>query len=268
MRAVAVALEVQDAVDEVLEDAGPRDVSVLRHVPDEERGDAQLLRHAEHPARCLADLGHRARRRAELRRVERLHGVDHAHVGPLPLEGGADLVEVRLRQDVHVGSAAEPVGAELHLRRRLLTRDEQDPPVGAQRAERHQQERRLPDPRVAADEDEARGHEPAAENAVELGDARRDPLGVGRLDVDEAEQRPSCRLSRAFRHRGDPLLDERAPASARRALAEPLPGRVPALGAGVLDCRGLCHGRPIVGPGSDVSRLLGQSRDDAGTDLH
>src|SRR6187200_2962568 len=47
VRAVAVALEVQDAVDEVLEDPRSRDVPVLRHVPDEERGNPQLLRNAE-----------------------------------------------------------------------------------------------------------------------------------------------------------------------------------------------------------------------------
>ena len=52
----------------------------------------------------------------------------------------------------------------------------------------HEEERRLADPGVAGDEHEARRDEAAAEHAVELGDAGRDPLGVGGLDLDEAEQ--------------------------------------------------------------------------------
>ena len=44
VRAVAVALELQDAVDEVLEDARAGDRAVLRHVPDEDRRDAVRLR--------------------------------------------------------------------------------------------------------------------------------------------------------------------------------------------------------------------------------
>ena len=41
---VAVALELEHAVDEVLEHARPGDRAVLRHVADEERRDARLLR--------------------------------------------------------------------------------------------------------------------------------------------------------------------------------------------------------------------------------
>ena len=50
MLVVAVALELEHAVDEVLEHARAGDRPVLRHVADEDRGDARLLRHAQQPA--------------------------------------------------------------------------------------------------------------------------------------------------------------------------------------------------------------------------
>ena len=228
MRAIAVALELEDAVDEVLEHARARDDTLLRHVTHEERGDALLLRHAEKPAGCLTHLSDRARCGAQLGSVERLHGVDHADLGPLSLESRADLVEIRLGKDVHICASAEPVGAQLHLRYRLLARDEQNSVLGAQGAQRHEEERRLPDPGVSADKHEAGRDQPSAEDAVELGDAGGDPLGIACLHIDEPEERPACSGCRAFGHGGDPLLDEGPPASARGALAEPLPGRVPA----------------------------------------
>ena len=46
---VAVALELQHAVDEVLEHPRPGDGAVLRHVADQDRRDARLLRHPEQP---------------------------------------------------------------------------------------------------------------------------------------------------------------------------------------------------------------------------
>ena len=253
MRAVAVALEVEDAVDEVLEHARAGDGALLRHVADEERRDALLLGHAQEPAGRLAHLRHGAGRGAELGRVERLDGVDDADVGLLALERRADLVEVRLGQDVDVAGAAEPVGAQLHLRRGLLAGDEHGLPLPGHGLEGHEQERGLADPGVAGDEDEARGDEAAAEHAVELGDSGRDPLGLGGLDLDEPEERPTGRLGAAHpgcgRERA--LLDQAPPRPARGTAAEPLPGRVPALGACVLEGR-LRHRRPSLGRRSDA----------------
>jgi hypothetical protein len=56
MRVVAVAFELQDAVDEVLQHARPRDGAVLRHVPDEEEGHPGLLRHPQEARRRLPHL--------------------------------------------------------------------------------------------------------------------------------------------------------------------------------------------------------------------
>ena len=168
MGVVAVALELQHAVDEVLEHPRPGDRAVLRHVADEERGDAVLLRDAQQAARRLAHLRDRAGRRADLLRPERLHRVDHADGRPLALERLADDVELGLREDLDPVAAAEAGGAQLHLRHRLLAGDEERPPLERDRAERVQQQRRLADARLAADEHDRRRHEPAAEHAVEL----------------------------------------------------------------------------------------------------
>ena len=55
---VAVALELEHAVDQVLEHARARDRAVLRDVPDQESRDLQLLRDSEEPSRGFTDLGH------------------------------------------------------------------------------------------------------------------------------------------------------------------------------------------------------------------
>src|SRR5215211_7244590 len=78
----------------------------------------------------------------------------------------------------------EPLGAQAHLRRRLLSRDVEDPMSGAaQVAERHPRQRALADPRRAAEQDQRPGHEPATEHAIELGDAGQQPVYSRRLDV-------------------------------------------------------------------------------------
>jgi hypothetical protein len=117
--------------------------------------------------------------------VRGLDRVDHAHGGTLCLERGADRLELRLGEDLDPRGAAQPLGPELHLRDRLLARDEQRAPFLRHLGERGQQQRRLADSRLTADEDERRRHQPAAEDAVELGHAGRDPLRFVCLHVHE-----------------------------------------------------------------------------------
>ena len=54
---VAVALELEHAVDEVLEHAWPGDRAVLGDVPDEDRRHASALRDSQKAARGLTYLG-------------------------------------------------------------------------------------------------------------------------------------------------------------------------------------------------------------------
>ena len=252
MRVVAVTLELEDAVDEVLEHARPGNRAVLRHVADEDRGHARLLRDPHEAAGSLANLRHRPRRRGDVRGVERLDGIDDAHVGPLALERLADDVELGLREDPDRLGAADASGAKGDLCRRLLARDEHGAlPRPRHRAENAQQERRLPDPRLAGNENERGGHEPASEHAVELGNSRRQPVGFRRAHL--AERHGGRHAAGRMRNRGlHALLDERAERSAAGALSEPARAGRAALGADVLG-RPSGH-RASLGTGSDAIR--------------
>ena len=166
--------------------------------------------------------------------MQRLHGVDHAHVGALLLERRADGVEIRLRQDADRLGPAQACGSERDLGRGLLPGHEQCASPGpSDRAQRAQEERGLADPRLAADEDERGGHEPSSEHAVELGNSGRDPLPFARRDVAERRRRPRSRRGRLLR--GVQLLGERAESAAAGALPEPARAGGAALGAHVLD---------------------------------
>ena len=142
--------------------------------------------------------------------VERLHRVDHAHLGPLGVERGQHRVEVGLGQHGHLErGAGQPLGAQADLRGRLLARDVQRAPPGAlQVPERHRGQRRLADARRAADQHQRAGDEPAAQDAVELADRG--------LEADVAHglhRRQPHRLDRAAR-RSPCARAPRPPASA------------------------------------------------------
>ena len=252
VRVVAVTLELEHAVDEMLEHARPGNRSVLRHVTDEDRGHARLLRNPHEPAGRLAHLRDGPRRRGDVRGVESLDGIDDAHVGPLALERLADGVELGLRQDAHRLGAADARGAKGDLRRRLLARDEH----GAlsrprHRAENAEQERRLPDPRLAGHENERGWHEPASEHAVELRNPRRQAVGFRRAHLAERHGgRDSAGRLRSRRLHS--LLDERPERSAAGALPEPARARRAAVGTHVLG-RPSSHGASL-GTGSDALR--------------
>ena len=96
---VAVALELEHAVDEMLEHAWAGDGSVLRHVPDEDGRDAGLLRDAHQAGGRLAHLRDGPGRGSDVGRMEGLHRVDDADVRTVAHERIADGVELGLGQD-------------------------------------------------------------------------------------------------------------------------------------------------------------------------
>src|SRR5438093_5206628 len=71
----AVALEVEDGVDQVLEHARAGERALLGHVADEKAGDTARLRARDQQRRRLAHLSHAAGRGAEGAGVERLDRV-------------------------------------------------------------------------------------------------------------------------------------------------------------------------------------------------
>ena len=142
-------------------------------------------------------------------------------------EGGSIAITTRLR-DV-AGALAETVGTQLHLERRLLARDVQRLVVERLEARRDlEQQRRLADAGLAADEDERPRHDAAAEHAVELVDAGRDALGDCDVDLVDApgfrRNAGKCRMLRGGRRgRGrEGFFGERVPLAALGAPPEPL----------------------------------------------
>ena len=83
----------------------------------------------------------------------------------------------------------EPLGAQLHLRGRLLARDvEHLAAGGGEVGEGGGGERGLADAGSAADQDERAGHHPAPEHAVELADAGVEPFDLRCLDLPERDR--------------------------------------------------------------------------------
>ena len=248
MGVVAVALELEHAVDEVLEHARPGDGAVLRHVADEERRDARLLRR-----RAGAGSPPRAPARPS-------PGVEPSSAAYSVCTESITQTSGRSRSSV-AQTASSSVSARIstcsqppsRAARSFTCATDSSPVTSSARldceigAERHQEQRRLADARLAADEHERRRHEPAAEHAVELVDTGRDPRRLLGDDVDEAKQRP--RLGRLGAARRCGLLDHRPERAAARAAPEPPAGDRAALGARVLDGRcfrhaGHCTRRP------------------------
>ena len=168
--AAEIALEIQHGVDHVLEHARPRERALLRHVADEQRRHVVRLRVAHELRRALAHLTHGARRRLQLLAEQRLDRIDREHA---ELFAGADAsqdrLDTRLGQELerHLADAqalrAQPDLVERLLARHVATRD-----ARREIRERAQQQRRLADSRVTAEQHDAARHEPAAEHAVEL----------------------------------------------------------------------------------------------------
>ena len=204
---------------------GPGDGALLGHVPDQDDADAARLGQALQAGRGLAHLRHRSRRGRELLVPERLDGVDDADLGSGRLDRGADGLELGLGQHADARRRAQALGAQAHLLRRLLARHEQHRALSADRAQHGRRQARLADARLAAEQHERPGHEPAAEHAIELGDAGADARRGARLDGRERHHDAGLRAlaARAAARvvgRGR-LLDQRREGTAVGAAAEP-----------------------------------------------
>ena len=202
---------------------------------------------------------------------DRLDAVDDDQLGAGALDRRHDRRQRRLGGHPQVRpDGAEPLGAHADLLRALLGRDVERrtrPP-----RQELEQERALADARLAAEQRDRSGDDPAAEHSVELADARRLGLGQQRIDVvQQAElgHRRRGRGERAAGHRGrQHLLDEGVPRPAARALPGPLRVLRPAVAAQVHRSR-LGHARSMTrgchgAAGYRLPRLLPGRRSTAG----
>jgi hypothetical protein len=170
---MSLAFEVEDCVDHVLEHLGARERAVLRHVADQHGWNVLGLCGKEELRCRLAHLSDAAWRRLEFDREDRLHRVDHDERRLQPRDLLEDALDACLREQVEGrGADTQPIAAALDLMlgffaRRVEHGTDRVREVGR----RLQQERRLADSGLAAEQHERPGHDAAAENAIEFGDA-------------------------------------------------------------------------------------------------
>jgi hypothetical protein len=207
------AFEVQHRVHHVLEHARARERALFRDVAHQHHGRAAGLGKAREVGRAFAHLRHRAGGGGELVGVHRLDRVDHRDGRARGVERGNDLLELDLGQHLHLRMVQpEPLGAQRHLRAAFFTRDiERVLPRALQRIDRLQQQRRLADAGVAADERHAARDDAAAQHAVELVEPGGRARDVGRLDVGQRRELGGARQRRELR--AEAVVGRRRPLS-------------------------------------------------------
>ncbi len=186
----ALALEIEDRVDHVLEHLGAGDDAFLRDVADQEDREAALLGEADQLLRRRAHLGHRAGGGFQIVDIHGLDRIDDDDSRACRgLERGRDVADVGGRGQLHRRVLeAQARGAHADLVHGLFARN-----IGARRArlgERPrdlEQQGRFADAGVAADEEGRAGHEAAAGDAVELGDAGGQARHLGRGALERFE---------------------------------------------------------------------------------
>ena len=232
---VAVALEVEDHVDDVLEDARAGDRAVLGDVADEHRGDVAGLGdpdqrggdllHLGDPAGHAVDVG-RPRWSGSSRRPGASGRTCSMWVSTAPRSVSAARKSSSWTPPVRSARSRTCDGG-------LLAGDVEGAALVARGLGGHlEQERALADSRLAGQQDRRTGDQPAAEHPVELGDAAG---AEGRLRADTWPIGTAGLRDRAGRSRpvGAARLGDRAPRLALAAPADPLRGLPAALAAAV-----------------------------------
>ncbi len=153
----------------MFEHARPGEGAFLGHVADEEDRRAALLGEADQQRRALAHLSHTARRGLQLLGEDGLDRVDHHHLGLFQPRGGDD------RFDAGLGHHLEPVLRQVqttrthgHLLLGFFTGDVERRVLLGDGAEGLQQDRRLADARITADQHHRAVHQPPSEYAIQL----------------------------------------------------------------------------------------------------
>ena len=142
--------------------------------------------------RDLSYLGHGARNIGKLRQVDGLDGVEHDHGGFEGSDGGLDVPEIGVRQEMEVGGAqTETLSAEVHLLHGLFARNVEDGGATLGESLRSgQQKRGLSHSGVATHQHERPRHETTTEHGVELGETGSHAnltLSVGAY-IDESDR--------------------------------------------------------------------------------
>ena len=111
-----VTLEIEYGVNHMLKDPGTGNGPFLGNMTDQHHRDIVALGHGYQPGRRLADLGHTARGRGEIFRIQGLDGIDREQ---LRLHGRSHFKDrfnpaFRCQKDIRLPSV-EPPGPHLYL---------------------------------------------------------------------------------------------------------------------------------------------------------
>ena len=225
----AFALEREHRVDHVLDHARAGDLAVLGDVADQDHGRAGALGEADQRLRGAAHLRNGAGRRVHHVGPHGLDRVDDDEARGRALgQGCDDVFNRRLSGELDRSAGeAEPFRAQPDLRDRLFTRNIDRALLRARQRRRHlDQQRRLADAGVAAEQQHRSAHEAAAGDAVEFGDAGGEPRRVVGLAGRAARARSAGPC--AARGRGRPgarRLPRRSCSTRRRRRTCPASGR-------------------------------------------
>ena len=217
-----VALEIQDGIDNMLQQPGPGNRPFFRHMADDKHRYAASFGEAHQLTGYFLDLADAAGRRADLVSVDGLDRIDHDRGRPEFLNGFENLFERSFGQNVQRRSLhAEPFPTHFNLLRRLFAGNVQDAfALRDQAREGLQQEGRLANARIAANQNHRAGNHAAAENPVEFPDP-----GATAMFADDFD------LANRNGLRG-PQLQHRTAAAARRSAQAFLFHAVPATAVG------------------------------------
>ncbi len=164
-----VTLKIKHGIDHMLEHARPGQRTFLGDMADKNDGGTAGLGEPRQLRRTFAHLRHRTRRRGQCIGIQGLDRVDDGDIRLFGLDHRLDFRESGFRQHLHMFSFdIEPLRAQRDLLRRFLARHIDDLASGADGGQRLQQQRRLADARITADQDHRARHQPAAEHTVEL----------------------------------------------------------------------------------------------------
>ena len=251
-RGLAVALELQHDIHEVFEQAGAGDRAVFGDVADEQHRQVAILADADERRRDLAHLRGPAGEPVGEAGGDGLHAVDDHQLRLHLVDLAEDCREVGLGGEEERGlQGVGAFGAQAHLAHRLLGADVEHALAGGGGATGDlEQQRRLADTGLAAEQDRCARHDPAAEHAVELGDAAG-PVGDG-LRPDLGDRAGAAGGANGGDARGGRRgIHDRVPLLALAAAADPLGCGPAALGAAEL------------GGGASHAASLGRAGDSA-----
>ena len=170
----ALAFEIQHRVDDVLECLRTGDSSFACDVSNDEHGDPRFFRKAHQPCRALTHLSDASGCTIEIRSEYRLDRIDDENRRRLGGGSRNDRLEQCLPEEIDIARLIrKPVSSQLHLERRLLSRDVQRSVARCLELRRDlEQESRFADARLSADQDHRAWNDSAAEDKIEFTEPR------------------------------------------------------------------------------------------------